>query len=449
MRSDIGESARIGSSIGTALRLGRLEGAIAINVVSFGLSILTSVTAARLLGPEGRGELAAVQNWALFAVAFGTLGIPTAAAYYAGNNPKQATRVFATAQVFLIVLAIPIFTVMYILMPELLSSQSVSVIQGARIFLLLIPIQFGGFLPYFVLQGLGRLDIWNIIRVQFSILWLIVFAVGYLTEELSASFVSQGYLVAMAFHCATWMLVMVVSVRGSYRPDPRLLPSLLHYGLPSMLSSVPRQLNLRVDQLLMAAFLPPKILGLYVVAVAWSGLLAPVMNSFAQTLFPRMAALHDKQEQKDLLQRTLRMSALVGILLAGAILAITSFIIPLAYGSDFEEAVPAALILVVAGVVSSLNSIIEEAFRGIGVPKWPMIAEIIGLVCTVMLLMLLLPHYELMGAAVASLGSYMVVLVILLTFIKRWTTLSLQSIIVPGWADVLILCKYIERVMKR
>lgn len=446
MKSKIGKPAWIGSLTTKALRLERLEGTIAINAASLGLNIMTSVIAARLLGPEGRGELAAIQNWALLAVAFGTLGVPTATAYFAGNDPKQATRIFATAQVFLMVVAIPAFTVMYILIPELLPSQSVNVIQNARVFLLLIPIQFGGFLPYFVLQGLGRLDIWNIIRVQFPILWLIVFVVAYLTEEFNASFIAQGYLVAMAFHCATWMLMMVVSVRGPYRPDLRLLPSLLRYGLPSMLTSVPRDLNLRIDQLVMAVFLPSSTLGLYVIAVAWSGLLAPVMNSLGQTLFPRMAALHDTQEQKDLLQRTLHISVLVGILLTGAILAITPFVIPLVYGLEFQEAVPAALILVIAGMVSHINSIIEEIFRGIGIPKWAMIAEVVGLVCTVVLLVLLLPLYGLMGAAVASLGSYVVVLIVLLIFTKLWTALPLRSIVVPGRSDVLILCEYIKRV---
>jgi len=443
MNNRLARFSEISSSIIHTLRLERFEGTVAVNIVSFGFNILTSVIAARLLGPQGRGELAAIQNWTFFAVSFGLLGIPHAAAYYAGKNSAQAGTIFATAQVFLLLLAIPVYAVTYALIPRLLSVQSISVIQNARIFLLLVFIQFGGYLPYFVLRGLGKLGAWNAVRMQFPILWLMIFIIGYLSGQLSASFVAQGYLIAMIFHCATWMAVMFLSVRGTYRPHFGFLPSFLRYGLPSMLSNVPRELNLRADQLLMAAFLPPQTLGLYVVAAAWGGLSTPIMSSFAQTVFPRLAALNNMQEQREFLQRTMHMSTLVGVLLGCLTMVLTPFVVPIVYGLDFKEAIPAACILTLAGFVSNLNSIIEESFRGIGMPKWPMVAEIMGLVCTVSLLLLLLPRYGLVGAAIASLGSYTFVFLFFLVLLNRVMGLSLVSSVIPTWRDVKILREYI------
>lgn len=55
------------------------------------------------------------------------------------------------------------------------------------------------------------------------------------------------------------------------RDQPINAGELLRYGAPSVLSGVPAQLDLRLDQILMAALLPAKQLGLYTVGVAWSG----------------------------------------------------------------------------------------------------------------------------------------------------------------------------------
>ena len=57
-------------------------------------------------------------------------------------------------------------------------------------------------------------------------------------------------------------------------------------GLPSMLNVLPQTLNLRLDQMLMTAALEPALLGLYVVAVAWSGILSPLVSAVGRVVPP-------------------------------------------------------------------------------------------------------------------------------------------------------------------
>ncbi len=427
-------------------KLGGLRGTVFTNFASLGLNSLTSVVAARLLGPEGRGELAAIQNLAIFAISFGTLGIPTATAYYAGKFPERANTISLTSQVFLLLLSVPVYVCIWFLAPQLLRSQSEYVIRSARIFLILIFIQFAGCLPYSVLRGLGKLTTWNIVRVQFSVLWLSVFVIGYISGRISALFVAYGYLVAMLFHNITWMLAMAFTVKGPYQLDLKLLPGILRYGLPSMLTGVPRELNLRIDQLLMATFLPSETLGLYVVAVAWSGLLSPVMGSFAQIAFPHLAALREGQDQKDFLQCTLRKSVLIGVLFGIPLTVASVMVIPAVYGVVFRASVPAAMVLVCASFVSNLNNILGESFRGLGMPKWPMLAETVGLVSTIGSLLLLLPRYGLLGAAIASLISYSIVFAIFVVLLRCKVALSFVSTFIPGEQEMRMLCGYLTRI---
>lgn len=424
-------------------------GTVAANILIFGLNILTAVFAARLLGPTGRGELAAIQNWAFFAVILGNLGIAVAASYYAGKKPTDAGRLFSTGLLFLLVIAVPLVAVMYFVLPTLLAAQDKEVVEAARIFLLFIPIQFVTLVPYHIFHGLNRLSFWNALRILMPFLWLLVFLIGFIRGGIDAIIASRGYLISASIYCASWLLAMVVLIRARYHPDMSKLPALVGYGLPTMLASVPRQLNLRVDQLMMAAFLPAQTLGLYVVAVAWGGLMAPLMTSISQVLFPRMARTTSRQEQHSLLQRSLSFSVLVGVILTGLILILTPSVIPLVFGIEFAAAVPVAFVLVVAGLVASLNNLMGEAFRGMGMPKRPMIAELVGLVCTAVLLLLLLPRFQLMGAAVASVVSYMITFGILLTFVHRETNLSIREALIPSKKDFEVVWDLIAKVVQR
>ena len=71
---------------------------------------------------------------------------------------------------------------------------------------------------------------------------------------------------------------------------------MLTYGLPCMMTGLPQMLNLRLDQIAMAALLSSRELGLYVVAVAWSGGAAPLLNSIGAVLLPAVAASADRQQ---------------------------------------------------------------------------------------------------------------------------------------------------------
>lgn len=62
--------------------LGNVVQIFASNVFILGLNVLTGIIIARFLGPEGRGEQAAMIMWPRFLAYSLTLGIPAALVYY-------------------------------------------------------------------------------------------------------------------------------------------------------------------------------------------------------------------------------------------------------------------------------------------------------------------------------------------------------------------------------
>ena len=55
-------------------------------------------------------------------------------------------------------------------------------------------------------------------------------------------------------------------------------------------ATLPQLMNLRLDQIFLAAFLVPQSLGYYVAAVAWSSCIVPATSALGLVLFPRLGS---------------------------------------------------------------------------------------------------------------------------------------------------------------
>jgi O-antigen/teichoic acid export membrane protein len=132
----------------------------------------------------------------------------------------------------------------------------------------------------------------------------------------------------------------------------------------------------------------------------------------------------------------IHLAVLVGTGMAAILLTITPFALPLIFGEDFKPAIPSALILIVAGVTASINSVLENGARGLGKPSVVLASESVGLVATILSLALLLTPLGILGASLASLFGYSSILFAYLLQISRITELSLGTILLPGHSDV-------------
>ena len=70
--------------------VGKISGTIAANMTLYMLAAVTGPLAARLLGPDGRGALAAIQLWPGAIATFAMLGLPESIAYFGARQPDRA-----------------------------------------------------------------------------------------------------------------------------------------------------------------------------------------------------------------------------------------------------------------------------------------------------------------------------------------------------------------------
>lgn len=410
------------------------------NVYAAAQGLLTGVLVARLLGPQGRGELAAIQTLPNLAATIGVLGLTDALVFFAARQRENVGQVVSSAIVLALIVSTPAACIGFLAMPWLLQAQAPEVVKSARVFLLMVPLNSTMGMLTHPVRGLGEMRRWNVMRILPGFAWLMVLAISWLLHSNSPHVLAYAYLGVFALLAVPLLIIARPMIHPPYQVLPSLWPRLLRYGVPSALSTLPSLLNLRLDQMLMAALFPPSLLGLYAVGVSWSGMLHPILGAISGVLMPHVASAHGTQmEQLERLAYGCRLAVMVTLLGLGLLAAITPLGLPAVFGRDFVPVVYPTLILVWAAAFTGVNSVLASGVRGLGHPAWCLYAEVAGLVATVVTLAALFQRYQLIAAALASLVSYMMIFFALVFQVQRFTPLKARDFLVPRRHEVVAI----------
>jgi len=399
------------------------------------VALVTGPICARLLGPAGRGELAAIQNLYWFAATIGMLGLPEATLYFTAQRKYDAKRILVSA-VLIVLLAWPILYLAVVkLIPVLLAAQSPSVIAMAKWYLAAVPLYAFVVIPVYSLRGNNDLVRWNMMRILPGIGWLLMLLIVSIFSRPSPELVAAGYLTMLALLLLPTALVTFRRIRGRFLPQPIAALPLLKFGLPLAASTVPTVLNLRMDQMLMAAVLPSKSLGLYVAAAAWSAAVTQAFVAVAWVLFPRVAAAPPDQRAA-VLGRGLRLGMAVGLPVTMVVAVLAPVGVPLLFGKPFQEAVYPAVVLVFAAGIAGVNVVLEEGLLGLGRSIDVFWGETFGLAATILGLALLLKPFGIFGAAMVSLVAYSATTAMLAYRVKLATNVSVKTLFIPRVSEL-------------
>ena len=404
-----------------------------------GLAILTFATgtlAARLLGPVGRGELAAIQAWPMFISSVAMLGMSEATIYFGARDPSCAGSYLASAISIASIGCLPILIAGFAAMPWLLAAQRPEIVTASRWYLATALLYLWVGVPHSALRALRSYRAWNLVRMFPSIVWLLVLCFAWSIGRARPTFVANMYIAGFAILCLPPVFYLVaLKVAGPFRPHMAQWWAMLRFGIPSMAGGVPQMLNLRFDQMLMAGLLSAQPLGLYAVAVAWSSMVPMALQSFASILFPELASRTDYASQVRAFTAALRVGGLLSALLAVACCIVTPYVLPIVFGDAFAASVRPAMVLIGAGAVLGVGQLLEAGLRGLGHPMDVALSELLGLLVTLITLFLLLRPMGIMGAAIASLLGYSGVLVSLMLMMRRRTGQSIRTIVIPKLSE--------------
>ena len=212
---------------------------------------------------------------------------------------------------------------------------------------------------------------------------------------------ASGYVLALTVGC--WIIYHLEKPAFLWRP--RTASDLLIYGAKNHLSNLASYLNQRVDQLVLSLLIPAQQLGLYAVAVT---------IAMSVTFFPTAAGLvvfshgsnQTEIELKKAIGKSLRISFLWLALGCSGLFFIVPFLVPLVLGPRFAGSILACRILLPGMVAWGLNQVLYNGANAMHKPILPSYAEGAGIVVTVVGLILLVPRFGYVGAAIVSTVSY-------------------------------------------
>jgi O-antigen/teichoic acid export membrane protein len=295
-----------------------------------------------------------------------------------------------------------------------------------RLYLFSIP--FAMLLQYLssAAQGLQAFRFFNAAQLLAGGVYVGSLSAAWLLNVRSAVGVVSFMLAGQALITGSLFIAFVRRFRPVGRFTATRARELLAYGIKSHVANVAWLANGRLDQFIMSGLVSLSDLGHYSVAVSYATVLTSVAAAFATVLFPRVAQQRSYQGRATI-WRVVGANLVISVPLALIMGAVSARLLPLLFGQDFQPAVLPAMILLPGSILLGHNHILTDGLRGLGRPIIPSIAEVCGLLATVVGLLLLLPKLGVIGAALSSNIAYFVVALILsvylglLSFRNRWS----------------------------
>ena len=408
------------------------------------VALVTAPVLARALGPEGRGVVAGASAPYLLMAVVGALGIPDAVTFFVA---RSGVRIRTLRFGGLIALGLGVLSMLGILtLSGWLGGDDSLIPPLVRVAAIPLPLYLCLGVVRGFAQGLNR---WRLVATEqaiFGITRLVaivgLLAVGHLHElEATLVFVISPVLGGLAY------LPLFARTR-SYDEgvhDPVGLGRVMSYGLRVWIGAIAGVLMYRLDQTLMIPLSNSQQLGIYAVAVS-VGEIPSLVTTSVQTV---SLARESKAPSLDALASTSRVATLVCAALAVCLASACPIGVPLFFGRDFSSSTPVVWVLTLAAVIGTSGGVAGAGLTGRGRPGLRSIALTAACLVNTLLIVILVPPFGAMGAAVAMVGGTGTTSVVAIWMLRRWFGASPLDFVLVRRADFTEIRSTATKLLRR
>ena len=371
-------------------------------LVYFMLKFYTS-----MLGTEGYGDVSNIQNASILLIAVVTLSINEGVLRYALDKDNDRPMVLSiginVALVGLVIFAAFVPLIGFI--PMLKGYEwliFMYVCTGSIKGICAIYVRASGHVRLYAIDGI----ITTITMILLNLLFLGVFHLGVTGYILAISFAD---IFSIAFLC--WK----AGLHKQYKPikqDKQMRLTMLKYSIPLMPTTVMWWIINVSDTFMVTAFFGSGANGIYSFAYKFPNLAAIVVGIFSQAW--HMSAITERNSRTisnfysnvfSLMQTVMFLAA------AGIMLILRPMIMPFFGSDEFVSAYFYVPTLLLAVVFQSFNNFLSSIYEASNKTTHSLISSAIGAVINIVLNLILLPTIGIIGAAIATLASYVAVFV--------------------------------------
>jgi O-antigen/teichoic acid export membrane protein len=380
--------------------------------------IVTGTLIARMLGPDGRGYLAALILWPWVITLFGNLGIPSALTYCIARDPSTSRALARWGLQFALPQALVLAGVQALWLLVILHGDPAEVRTAGWLTLAIVPALLAQQYGLGLIQGHLKLRLFNALRLLPWSLYALGVALLFVVGEHAIVPIIVALLAAFWTSGSICIANGLRLSRGEDTPavDRRFLAS---FGVRGLGSSFTAVTVFRPDQVVLALFLSPSALGLYVVGLAFTNLPYFVAKSLGLVTFPWVASRSEASDARRTMWSLLWLTTGIAVVLVAALCATAHWLVPLFFGNEFSEAIAVTYIVLPGTIFLSARRVLSEGLKGRGYPLAGTLGEILALGWVAAALAVFVPLWGIYGAAVALSSSYVLSMLLLLVLAAR------------------------------
>lgn len=380
-----------------------------LNVYLIFIALIIGILIARVLGPDGRGQLALIFLYTQTFSWLFSLALPKANIYIlnTSQSPDIVSKIFTHSILFSLFFGFIASLLLIFFLENLIDGVNDTVINSARVYIFCIPLIILGDNILNIFLGLRRYYLFNIKRALLPTLYVLSIIILYFFNELNL----KNMLIIQSLNICLEVLISFLMLRYFYRLelslDFSIIKKVFSYGLKSYPNQVAEIGGQGVDQILTAPFLSSHDFGIYTVARLFASQMNVITTSVQAVIFPEVAS-RKKSDAIDLLFKLLVFITPICLVVFIGMEVFGPFFITLLLGEDFFQSGNLMRFLLIAFLFTGLSQILQNGFYGLskqfdaGIIEWTYLA-----LCSI-LLTILIPNYGLYGVAYAFVAASVV-----------------------------------------
>jgi O-antigen/teichoic acid export membrane protein len=370
------------------------------------IALVNSVVIARALGVEDRGYFIMAMLLPNILITFTDFGLGAAGTKFVASKKWLPSTVFITNS-FIICIRLILISFLASLIIFFYSESFFPGIPQEYLYLGMlqaVSLAIQG-LIFPILLGLGKGIEYSLILVFSSLLSLIALTTGWLTVGLSVILalilqISSSALISIYIYFTVFKTIDEV---GNY--SSKYLKDALSFGSGIYISVLSTFANEKMILLVLNFFGGVVYVSLYTLAQALTERIYLLADAVGTMLMPKIAE-DAFNNSRDLTPFVFKITFIITLILSLILIISAEKIITIIYTTDFYESIIIMKTLLIAVIFSSGWRILSQDLNGRGFTKETASINLVIVIISLSLAVILLPKMGLVGAAVASIISY-------------------------------------------
>ena len=378
------------------------------------IGFLNSILINRCLGVALRGEYTTITNWVSLLQLFLNLGIGTAYPAFKRRYPEQGKIIFSTltlvVAIFYLVVAVVLFPFVSTSTRFIIAIALLTTVENLLIFIAIV-------------EDVSKRNAINIVTscIHTGVLCLVFFFFRKNLFLVLAAIIFDHLVL-----CCSFVYLYRLKEINFNLITKKLLKEILIIAIPAMLMNMLMYLNYHADVLFLSEITKNNVeVGLYGTAVTLGNMLWIVPDAFKDILYNRAT----KKDNPDEVIIAIICNFLLCIVILIGFVILGKWFLNFMYGQEFVAAYPLVLMLFVGTLPMVLYKLIHPIYIANGKTKVVVILLAIAVASNFVGNLILIPKFEGMGAATASVISYSICgVAFYLKFTKDYSVKVLLSI---------------------